>query len=52
MRKCTKIKRLAHIGAGGQKGWIYSVDGFIGALPASQYKDPAKIVVIKKDKDK
>lgn len=33
----------------GQKGWIYSVDGIVGTLPASQYKDPAKIVVERKD---
>ena len=33
---------------GGQRGWIYSVDGYIGTLPASQYKNPAKIVIEQK----
>ena len=36
---------------GGQKGWIYSVDGIVGALPASQYKDPFKILIKKKDEN-
>ena len=48
--KDNEIKKLAHIGAGGQKGWIYSVDGIAGTLPASQYKDPTKILIKKKDR--
>ena len=40
-----RIIRLAHKGSGGQKGWIYSIEGIISTLPASQYKDPSLIVV-------
>lgn len=40
----TRIIRLAHIGVG-QKGWIYSGEGLICTLPATQYKDPPKIIV-------
>ena len=49
--KNNEIKKLAHIGTGGQKGWIYSVDGIVGTLPASQYKDPYKILIKKMIKD-
>ena len=41
------IIKLSHIGSGGEKGWIYSVDGVVGTLPATQYKDPFKTVVYK-----
>lgn len=44
----SEIKALAHIGVGGQKGWVFSIDGIAGALPATQYKDPTKIVVTRK----
>lgn len=40
-----RIIRLTHKGSGGQKGWIYSIEGIISTLPASQYKDPSLIVV-------
>lgn len=40
-----KIERLAHIGTGGTKSWIYSTDGYSPTLPATQYKDLTKIVV-------
>lgn len=48
----SKIIKLGHIGVGGQKGWIYSVNGYSPTLPATQYKDPTKIVVkiIKREK--
>lgn len=39
----NRIKRLAHIGVGGQKGWIYSVNSCSPTLPATQYKDPTKL---------
>ena len=39
------IKILGHIGVGGQKGYIYDISGVISCLPASQWKDPYKIVV-------
>ena len=41
----NRIKRLAHIGVGGQKGWIYSVNGCSPTLPATQYKAPTKILI-------
>lgn len=40
-----KIIRLIHKGSGGQKGWVYSIDGIMSTLPASQYKDPALVVI-------
>ena len=40
------IIKLAHRGTGGQKGWIYSIEGIMATLPASQYKDPFMIVVL------
>ena len=45
MKNNQRIIRLAHKGSGGQKGWIYSIEGIISTLPASQYKDPSLIVV-------
>lgn len=48
----NKIIKLCHIGIGGQKGWVYSVDGIVGALPASQYKDPTKILIDVARRDK
>lgn len=45
MKNEQKIIKLAHIGVGGQKGWILDIDGIVGALPATQYKDPTKIIV-------
>lgn len=41
----NKIISLAHIGTGGQKGWVYSSDGIAPTLPATQYKDPTKIII-------
>ena len=40
-----QLKILGHIGVGGQKGYIYDISGVISCLPASQWKDPCKIVV-------
>ena len=34
---------------GGQKGFVYGTNGICVTLPATQYKDPTKILV--KDKD-
>lgn len=45
MKNNQRIIRLAHKGSGGQKGWIYSIEGIMSTLPASQYKDPSLIVV-------
>lgn len=33
-----------HMGVGGQKGYIVSVNGIASCLPATQYKDPLKVV--------
>lgn len=41
----NNIIRLIHRGTGGQKGWIYSVDGVISTIPVTSYKDPPKIVI-------
>lgn len=41
----NRIERLAHIGVGGQKGWIYSVNGCSPTLLATQYKDPTKVII-------
>ena len=43
--KKTKIIRLIHRGTGGQQGWIYSIEGLISTIPASNFKDPPKIIV-------
>ena len=44
-----KLKDL-HILEWGQKGWIYSVNGCSPTLPATQYKDPTKIIIsVRKD---
>lgn len=39
-----KIEILAHIGVGGQKGWIYSINGVCATVPASTWKDPIKFI--------
>lgn len=36
---------LGHVGVGGQKGFLYEIHGVAPCLPASQYKDPTKILV-------
>lgn len=33
------------MGVGGQKGHVYSDEGITDCLPATQYKDPTKVVV-------
>ena len=40
-----KSIKVGHMGVGGQKGWVYDTDGVADCLPATQYKDPTKIVV-------
>lgn len=52
MQKKSEIKRITHMGVGGQKGWVYSIDGIMGTLPASQYKDPPKILILHKSENK
>ena len=39
------IHIIGHSGTGGQKGYIHSTDGGIGALAASDYKQPKQILV-------
>lgn len=46
-RNTNKVIQLIHRGTGGQQGWIYSINGVAATIPASTYKDPPKIVVIK-----
>ena len=45
-------KKNYSYGSGGQKGWVYSIDGIMGTLPASQYKDPPKILILHKSENK
>lgn len=40
-----KSIKVGHMGVGGQKVWVYDTDGVADCLPATQYKDPTKIVV-------
>ena len=40
-----KVNIVAHIGVGGQKGYIYNVTGICPCLPATQYKDPCKVIL-------
>lgn len=42
------IIRLIHRGTGGQQGWIYSIEEIMSTLPASNYKDPPKILIMPK----
>lgn len=39
---------MGHIGVGGQKGYVYATDGLCNCQPATQYKDPTKVVEWKK----
>ena len=39
-----KILQVAHKGSGGQKGWIHSTEGIVGAVTATDYKDPKYIL--------
>lgn len=52
MKKTNKVLTLIHRGTGGQQGWIYSIDYLAPTIPASTYKDPIKIVVIKNERNK
>ena len=46
MRDSEKqIINYGYIGVGGQKGYVYGIDGIIPCLPATQYKDPYKIIL-------
>lgn len=38
------IIHVAHKGSGGQKGWIHHTDGIVGAVTATDYKDPKYIL--------
>ena len=42
--KQLEIIQLAHKGSGGQRGWVHSVEGIIGAIAATDYKDPKLIL--------
>lgn len=46
----NNIIRLIHRGTGGQKGWIYSINGVISTIPATSYKDPPKIIISNRKK--
>lgn len=39
-----EIEILGHLGVGGQKGYVYKADAVSPCLPATQYKDPTKIL--------
>lgn len=46
----NRIKTIGHLGTGGQKGWVFNVNGISRCLAATDYKDPTKIVEIKEMK--
>ena len=46
-----RIVHLAHKGSGGQKGWIHSTDGIVGAVTATDYKDPKYILEVQEMED-
>lgn len=46
-----RIVHLAHKGSGGQKGWIHSTDGIVGAVTATDYKDPKYILEVQDMED-
>lgn len=39
-----RILQVAHKGSGGQKGWIHHTAGIVGAITATDYKDPKYIL--------
>lgn len=39
-----RIIHVAHKGSGGQKGWVHHTDGIVGAVTATDYKDPKYIL--------
>jgi len=43
--KKDNIAIIGHSGSGGQKGYIHDPEGFIGALSATDYKQPKQIAV-------
>ena len=43
----NRIKTIGHLGTGGQKGWVFNVNGISRCLAATDYKDPTKIVETK-----
>ena len=44
-----RVIPCGHTGTGGQKGWVVSAGGIASCLPATQYKDPLKVVVHEAD---
>lgn len=40
-----KITQIAHKGSGGQKGFIHHIEGIVGAVTATDYKDPKYVMV-------
>lgn len=39
---------LCDLGVGGQRGRVFSMNGVIGSLSATDYKDPPKVMVYEK----
>ena len=46
-----KAKILCDLGVGGERGRVFSVDGIIGALSATDWKDAEKILVLDDGKE-
>ena len=46
-----EIIKLAHKGSGGQRGWVHSTEGIIGAIAATDHKDPKLILESKGDQN-
>jgi DNA (cytosine-5)-methyltransferase 1 len=41
----NEIKIVGHSGSGGQKGYIHDVEGLVGALSATDYKQPKQLKI-------
>lgn len=52
MPNTNVVKTLIHRGTGGQQGWIYDINYICPCIPASTYKDPVKLVILRGSNDK
>lgn len=46
--KETDIKVIGHSGSGGERGYIHDINGIVGALSATDYKQPKQIAIVGK----
>lgn len=45
----NKIDVLCDFGVGGQRGRVYNTNGIIGALSATDYKQPPSVIIREND---